>query len=1183
MKKIFYFLFFSALLFNYIYPQSNIKPKFHIQKPGHAYVNFIGKDSSNIQDIDLTEKLKVIVEFKEPPLFLKQQSAGLKKISDAIYPSIQSQFVNDVAKLCNSIQNQLSISVSEPQITRVYNKIFFGAALTIPRAILAGIESLDYVKRVHQDKTYTVNLTESVHLIGADSVWIVYGNKGDSIKVAIIDSGIDYLHPALGKGFGPGFKVIGGYDFVNNDNDPMDDNGHGTHVAGIVAANTDSIKGVAPNAWLLAYKVMDASGSGSESNIIAGIERAVDPNNNGNYDDKADVANMSLGGLGDPNDALSTAVNNAVKIGVVFCIAAGNAGAYGTIGSPGCAADAITVGSTDKSNVLSYFSSRGPTNDVYTIKPDILAPGSSITSTYLNNTYKTLSGTSMATPHIAGVSALIKKQHKDWTPAMIKSAIMSTAKDIGLDVMTEGCGIVNAFKSVTAATITIPSSMSFGLDNQDISNWISIDTLVIINKSGSAKNYTVNIDKLYSGVSVSANPNNFSLPPGETTSILIQLSVDNNVVPDNITSIPFYCGKIKVLAGDEVLNVPWAFTKASFLTLNFDSQYTTFSILCKDFIIICDQIPNYNWVYKSFKIAIPSGKYDIWAFNEAFNNTTPLGFRLQYKEGVIVEKSTVLNINFSESTYIIGFKGEDESGNDFNKLNNIENSVIIQNMDSTIGGGIRVSGIKNNLYIKSSSLPNKISIISGQFQKETIPPNRMRLIQYPYAYGVSQDLYFSNKSSDFLSQSINLYLQPDIPTQAAGFGFGDITGGGINVDIKSRFWQGTLYMTRPYSKDYSYCVIFSSDINDMYGANSWFQMNPIYIVADSFRIQKPSLIDTASYFTSPDKGTLCLGDGAIIPLTNNQIGLYENKYTYANYSLFLGQSGEQRSLDMKKASFEFWKGGEILIDSGYITTGKRYTLDPGNYKYVIKDNNYTVNGKYGKATLTSEFVLDQNYYSIPEITNLEVLNCLGNAVNKLDPKEKGQIKLSIHDYKKNPLDKSANVSIFIKNSTGSVWEELKLTDSNMQITDQYMFTFKTSGLDKYDKDAVDMKLEIQNIYGDKTEFLMEPAFIVGEYLSTHIIDSVKATNGLSDFYLSNNYPNPFNPMTNINYTIPVKSHVEIKVYDILGREVAKLVDTDQDEGKYVINFNAGKLSSGIYIYAIRAGSYVNIKKMILLK
>jgi len=137
-------------------------------------------------------------------------------------------------------------------------------------------------------------------------------------------------------------------------------------------------------------------------------------------------------------------------------------------------------------------------------------------------------------------------------------------------------------------------------------------------------------------------------------------------------------------------------------------------------------------------------------------------------------------------------------------------------------------------------------------------------------------------------------------------------------------------------------------------------------------------------------------------------------------------------------------------------------------------------------------------------------------------------------------------------------------------------------LNKYDKAAVDMKVLIQNTYGNIAEYLVQPAFIVGEYLSPHTIDSAKSANELY-YYLSYNYPNPFNPQTNINYTIPVKSHVEIKVYDILGREVAKLVDAEQDEGKYKINFNASRLSSGIYIYTIRAGSFFNAKKMLLLK
>ena len=146
------------------------------------------------------------------------------------------------------------------------------------------------------------------------------------VTVAIIDTGIDYTHPALGGGFGPGFKVIGGWDFVNNDADPMDDAGHGTHVAGIVAGQSDDFTGVAPDASLIAYKVLGANGSGSESNVIAAIERAADPNQDGNTSDHVDVANLSLGGGGNPDDPGSIAIDNATAAGVTFAIAAGNTG-----------------------------------------------------------------------------------------------------------------------------------------------------------------------------------------------------------------------------------------------------------------------------------------------------------------------------------------------------------------------------------------------------------------------------------------------------------------------------------------------------------------------------------------------------------------------------------------------------------------------------------------------------------------------------------------------------------------------------------------------------------------------------------------------------------------------------------------------------------------------------------------
>ncbi|MDR3609211.1 MAG: S8 family serine peptidase [Ignavibacteriaceae bacterium] len=1185
IKNILFFFLFSPLLFDSLFAQKVLTPKFNFQKPGHIFVNSIENGSSTTHDIDLTEKLNVIVEFKEPPLFIKQLTPGLSKINIAVYKTLQTQFNNDIKKLLIVTQNQLNVSFSSIQIKEQYHNIFFGAALSIPRALISGIVSLDYVKQIYFDKVYTANLNESVHLIEADSVWIVYGNTGDSIKVAILDSGIDYMHPALGKGYGPGFKVIGGYDFVNNDNDPMDDNGHGTHVAGIIAANTDSIKGVAPNALLLAYKVLNADGNGYESDIIAGIERAVDPDNNGSPDDKVDIANMSLGGAGDPNDAMSTAVNNAVKIGVVFCVAAGNSGKYGTIGSPGCAEDAITVGSTDKSNLSSYFSSKGPTSDAYTIKPDILAPGSNIKSTFLNNTYQILSGTSMATPHITGVCALIKKQHKDWTPEMIKSAIMTTAKDINLDVMTQGCGIVNAYKSVTASTLTIPSSVSFGLDNQEENYWQKTDTVIIINKSISSRNYSISVSGLLPGIYVEAVPNNFSILQGDSNRIILHLSVDNLMVQNNQTALPFYSGKINITTGDQLLSVPWGFTKLPMLVLNFDSPNNQFLICNKDTFISSFSRPDYNWLSKSYKLAMPSGQYNIWAYNMLGDNNNMMGQRINIKEGIMVNRYTALDINFSDCIYDIKFKGVDETGNDFNLLNNAQNDVIFQDTDSTVGVSMEYLG-DNNIFLKSSPLPYNISIIAAQYQKDQIINNKLRLIQYPYAFGLSKSITFTNKASDFLSQTINLQLRPDKPTQSASFGFGSYRCGIIDSSgwIRTNKWQGTLYMTRPFTKDFGYCVFLMTDLDDpdIWSSNTWFRMYPISISDDSFQIHVLDYKNPVAFISTPDKGTLNLGDGIITPVSHHYIDTYGSRFTFGNDSRFRGHLGEERTSDIKYASYELRNNSGLPIDSGSVFNPHSSIIDPGNYKFILKNNHFTVNGNYSNSTLTTEFNVDQNIYPIPEIDNIKVLNCLGYPVSKLDPNETGEINITVYDERKNIQDSISKVHIYIKNTTSADWEELKYKKTQIQSGYLNTYFFSAAGLNKYDKAAVDMKVIIHNIYGNIAEYLVQPAFIVGEYLSQRTIDSAKSSHELY-YDLSNNYPNPFNPQTNINYTIPVKSHVEIKVYDVLGREVAKLVDAEQDEGKYKINFNASRLSSGIYFYSIRAGAYVKTKKMLLLK
>ncbi len=279
--------------------------------------------------------------------------------------------------------------------------------------------------------------------------------SSNDIVITILDTGIDIGHYDLDGG-----KVIGWKDFINNRTTPYDDNGHGTHCASIAAGEgqaNSTYKGVAYGAALVGVKVLNAYGSGSISTIIAGIDWVVQ--NKNTYNIK--ILSISLGTTGSSNgqDALSLACNNAVDNGIVTVVAAGNSGpARYTIGSPAAAEKVITVGAMadcgEKGFYLARFSSRGPTADGR-IKPDICSPGVNITAAKkgTRNKYITYSGTSMATPFIAGVTALMLDANPNLTPTQIKNILSSTSQDWGptdKDI-DYGFGRLQAYEAIKVA------------------------------------------------------------------------------------------------------------------------------------------------------------------------------------------------------------------------------------------------------------------------------------------------------------------------------------------------------------------------------------------------------------------------------------------------------------------------------------------------------------------------------------------------------------------------------------------------------------------------------------------------------------------------------------------------------------------------------------------------------------
>jgi subtilisin family serine protease len=318
------------------------------------------------------------------------------------------------------------------------------------------------VTKIWLDGKRTVLLDHSVPQIGAPAAWEA-GYTGEGTKVAVIDTGVDQTHPDLAD------REIAEQNFSEAP-DNVDHFGHGTHVASIVAGtgakSGGKYRGVASGASILDAKVLDDFGSGQESWIIAGMEWAAQQG--------ADVANMSLGGGDSPEiDPMEAAVNSlSEEYGTLFVIAAGNSGSDASIGSPGSADAALTVGAVDRDDTLAGFSSRGPRTGDGAIKPDVTAPGVAIVAALHSDGtisdpvepgYTALSGTSMATPHVAGAAALLKQQHPDYTGAQLKGLLSGSAKPTeGLSAFAQGSGRIDVARAITQTVVSEPTSVSIG-------------------------------------------------------------------------------------------------------------------------------------------------------------------------------------------------------------------------------------------------------------------------------------------------------------------------------------------------------------------------------------------------------------------------------------------------------------------------------------------------------------------------------------------------------------------------------------------------------------------------------------------------------------------------------------------------------------------------------------------------
>ncbi|MBI4375265.1 MAG: S8 family peptidase [Elusimicrobia bacterium] len=294
------------------------------------------------------------------------------------------------------------------------------------KSVISPFKASAPVRRAEQ------SLPWGIPRVNAPKAWAAARGKG--VKIAVIDTGVDFKHPDLAS------NVKGGWNAISKNGEFLDDHGHGTHVAGSIAAldNAEGVVGVAPEASIYGVKVLDSGGSGTFSDVIAGMQWA--------WENKMDIASMSLG-ASQGNDSFKEAVEAMVAGGTVLIAAAGNSGGWGdensdTVNFPAGYPGAIAIAASDSQDAVAWFSSRGP-------EVDFIAPGVDVPSTYMGGGYQSLSGTSMATPHVSGLAALaISAKRLRGEPA-VRAALKAASLPLpNATPNQQGAGMIDAAKLV---------------------------------------------------------------------------------------------------------------------------------------------------------------------------------------------------------------------------------------------------------------------------------------------------------------------------------------------------------------------------------------------------------------------------------------------------------------------------------------------------------------------------------------------------------------------------------------------------------------------------------------------------------------------------------------------------------------------------------------------------------------
>ena len=1073
--------------------------------------------------------------FKEPVAYSKNK-----------YFTDHMGVVNEVVNLDNIYKIRYDSEIDPKQLVELYK--------TDENIDYAEPDYIAYTMLTPNDSLFQNGSQWYLNTVNAPAAWDL--TVGDTTQIiGILDTGVDWLHPDLfnkiwtnpneipGNGIdddlGGFVDDIHGWDFINNDNDPMDDNSHGTHVAGIAAAqsnNGSGISGIAWNSKIMPVKVMQSSGEGNMSDVAAGVIYAA---NHG-----ATVINMSLGSYGE-SLTLKNALANAYSTSTLVA-AAGNdrfevdpAPLF-----PACYSFVIGVMASDKANDLALFSNTdlsGPivANNEFGYNYEVMAPGFDIWSTVPHNGYRSLSGTSMAAPIVSGTVALMRTY----------SPLISNEDIFAKIIQSSDNGILNIKNA-----LNIKLSPMLFLVNTTI-----VDTLPGDDRDGIADvGETI---ELYTNIKNAG---------GTADSIWTKLSfgefedTSTAAILNNIS----YLGKLSTYSQLSGNLHPWKLSINSNLV---DNRIIVFN---------CDiysgsnkllSIPIKIKVQRIFEVSGMITQNQVWTPDKIYvitDNTRVIeGVTLQVKPGTTIQLYPGKSLDIKGMLKMIGkpdsiiiFTSNDV-GNPGGGL--VLSSHILE--DTIIISYINYNHLKNLITTTLDYSIGYVNINNSVFSYNNDPVN------IKFFFG--NNICF--RSCNFLYNKSSISFEPTNPEFSDNLFFHNIGG--------SYFFHYYLFSYSNEYRNLNFNTIIDNQENfiSFWGSSSSISKLPNnYWGTTNEKDIKKNFYD---FYVDPT-----LPMAVFTPMLTRPS---KNAHGHVWKVLVNNKNPQEETIDplgTERVKFDvFFNRAMDIKQTPFLTFGVREPFT----QHTVKDSacwsaDSTVWTAYYNVDLTTgdginiirvAQALDNEHFQIPEeYTRFKfVIQSAGSLSNDFNAySNPGKIKLVWSSV--NKIDILGYNMYRYENITDTTFTN-KIKINNSLITDTIYNDINIVAGKKY-----------HYMYSVVSTALLE-SDLSKEVVATAIL-SVGHPDLVPELYsLSQNYPNPFNPSTIINYAVPFESNIKIRFYNSLGQCVRNFNESTKRPGYYELKFNSTGLASGIYFYSIKAVStdgknnFNAVKKMIIIK